>query len=227
MYCANFLHVQKWGPPSLFGRIVSPCPCCKGHRFPSFSSSTVARPKDDASKDAFMSAAGLYRVKVVVFDSSSFIHVKCFLLGWSSAPCIVLAKEWVCEFCKVPCELPNWNAMPSNLLNSGIPVGAEFFPGSAASMMCPRNLSDERYSCCFDSYCFQSSVMSLPKTRTSSIWHTTPGGFSPSIFGNVLGLQRGVCHREWWKWIRVATFLPKEKGPLGADNKFWVFCVKL
>ena len=109
----------------------------------------------------------------------------------------------MCEFCKVPCELPNWNAMPSNLLNSGIPVGAcisEFFPGSAqipvASMMCPRNLSDERYSCRFDSYCFQSSVMSLPKTRTSSIGHTTPGGFSPSIFGNVLGLQRGVCHRE-------------------------------
>ena len=48
----------------------------------------------------------------------------------------------------------NWFAMPRNLLNSGIPVVAcistmaEFFSGSAripvASMMCPRNLSDDR-----------------------------------------------------------------------------------
>ena len=42
------------------------------HSLPSFCTSTALRPKDDASADTFMSAAGLYRVRVV---SSSLIHV--------------------------------------------------------------------------------------------------------------------------------------------------------
>ena len=160
MNCANFSHAQVearasfsiWADHLSVSDIVLDANATGFHSLSSFCSSTAPRPKDDASHVC----CRVVHSEGFVFDSSSLIRVNAsswagpqlhalFLRRRSLSGCVSSARFRV--------NFPNWFAMPRNLLNSGIPVGgsistmAEVFSGSAriplASMMCPRNLSDD------------------------------------------------------------------------------------
>ena len=167
-----------------------------------FWSRTAPRPYADASAEISDSFSGSYRVRTVGWESSSFTWAKaCSWLGpqMHVFPLLSSSCSGSVSVARFGENFPSWLTIPINLRSSGTFSGgfirrmAEVLSGSARmplpSMMCPRNFSSVRENSHFsglrvapaDSIHLRTALIrlscsswSLPKTRTSSIWHTKP-----------------------------------------------------